>query len=405
MKLRRCRICKKDNLKTLFSLGNLSFTGKFPSKNQNIKKKPITLIICKNCELVQLGHNFDLKYLYGPDYGYRTGINKTMTSHVKKVVEDLSKKTKIKKKDIVLDIASNDGTLLNFYKKNIITFGIDPILKKYKENYKNINFTIADFFSAKKIFKITKKKFKIITALSVFYDSADPNKFIKDVSKILSNDGIFLLEFADLASIIKYKMFDTICHEHLEYYSTKVIYNLCKQNKLRIFDININDINGGSKQYLICHQNSKYNINFKKINKILESEKKLKLSEEKTFKNFIKTINQSKAKLNKFLKKVNSLGKTVHGYGASTKGNVLLQYYKINNKMIKYVAERNKNKYGLYTPGTKIKIIPEFLSRFYEPDYYLVLPWHFKKEILLREREIRKKGTKFIFPLPKLNIN
>ncbi len=405
MKLRRCRICKKDNLKTLFSLGNLSFTGKFPSKNQNIKKKPITLIICKNCELVQLGHNFDLKYLYGPDYGYRTGINKTMTSHVKKVVEDLSKKTKIKKKDNVLDIASNDGTLLNFYKKNIITFGIDPILKKYKENYKNINFTIADFFSAKKIFKITKKKFKIITALSVFYDSADPNKFIKDVSKILSNDGIFLLEFADLASIIKYKMFDTICHEHLEYYSTKVIYNLCKQNKLRIFDININDINGGSKQYLICHQNSKYNINFKKINKILESEKKLKLSEEKTFKNFIKTINQSKAKLNKFLKKVNSLGKTVHGYGASTKGNVLLQYYKINNKMIKYVAERNKNKYGLYTPGTKIKIIPEFLSRFYEPDYYLVLPWHFKKEILLREKDVRKKGTKFIFPLPKLNIN
>ncbi len=405
MKLRRCRICKKDNLKTLFSLGNLSFTGKFPSKNQNIKKKPITLIICKNCELVQLGHNFDLKYLYGPDYGYRTGINKTMTSHVKKVVEDLSKKTKIKKKDIVLDIASNDGTLLNFYKKNIITFGIDPILKKYKENYENINFKIADFFSATKIFKITKKKFKIITALSVFYDSADPNKFIKDVSKILSNDGIFLLEFADLASIIKYKMFDTICHEHLEYYSTKVIYNLCKQNKLRIFDININDINGGSKQYLICHQNSKYNINLKKINKILESEKKLKLSEEKTFKNFIKTINQSKAKLNKFLKKVNRLGKTVHGYGASTKGNVLLQYYKINNKMIKYVAERNKNKYGLYTPGTKIKIIPEFLSRFYEPDYYLVLPWHFKKEILLREREIRKKGTKFIFPLPKLNIN
>ena len=405
MKLRQCRICKKNNLKTLFSLGNLSFTGKFPSKNQNIKKKTITLVICKNCELVQLGHNFDLKYLYGPDYGYRTGINKTMTNHVKKVVENLSKKTKIKKNDFVLDIASNDGTLLNFYRKDIKTFGIDPILKKYKENYKNINYKIADFFSAKKITNITKKKFKIITALSVFYDSADPNQFIKDVNRILSNDGIFLLEFADLASIVKYKMFDTICHEHLEYYSTKVIDNLCKKNNLRIFDINANDINGGSKQYLICHQKSKYKTNLRKIYKILNSEKKLKLSEEKTFKKFIKTVNQSKNKLNKFLKKTNRQGKIVHGYGASTKGNVLLQYYKINNKMIKYIAERNKNKYGLYTPGTKIKIIPESLSRFYNPDYYLVLPWHFKKEILKREKEIRKRGTKFIFPLPNLKIN
>ena len=404
MKINRCRICKKKSLKTLFSLGNLSFTGKFPSKNQNIKKKPITLIICKNCELVQLGHNFDLKYLYGPDYGYRTGINKTMINHVNKVVKDLSKKTKLKKNDFVLDIASNDGSLLNFYNKNVKTFGIDPILNKYKDKYKKINFKISDFFSAKKILKTTKKKFKIITALSVFYDSANPNKFIRDVKKILSLDGIFLLEFADLASIIKYKMFDTICHEHLEYYSSKVIDNLCRGNNLRIFDININDINGGSKQYLICHKKSSYKTNKKKIYKILNSEKKLKLSNEKTFKNFINIINNSKLKLNNFLKKANNLGKTIHGYGASTKGNVLLQYYKIDNKMIKYVAERNKSKYGLYTPSTKIKIISEALSRFYKPDYYLVLPWHFKKEILHREKEIRKRGTKFIFPLPKLRI-
>jgi hypothetical protein len=405
MKIKKCRICKKKNLKTLFSLGNLSFTGKFPSKNQKIKKKPITLIICKNCELVQLGHNFNLKYLYGPDYGYRTGINKTMINHVNKVVKDLSNKTKLKKNDFVLDIASNDGSLLNFYNKKVKTFGIDPILNKYIDKYKKINFKIADFFSAKKILKITKKKFKIITALSVFYDSANPNKFIKDVRNILSHDGVFLLEFADLASIIKYKMFDTICHEHLEYYSSKVINNLCKENNLRIFDININDVNGGSKQYLICHQKSIYKTNLKKIYQILDSEKKLKLSEEKTYKNFIKVINKSKDKLNKFFQKANRLGKIVHGYGASTKGNVLLQYYKINNKMIKYVAERNKNKYGLYTPGTKIKIIPESLSRFYKPDYYLVLPWHFKKEILQREKDIRKMGTKFIFPLPKLNIS
>ena len=404
MKIKSCRSCNSKKLTKLFSLGKLSFTGKFPSLNQKIKKEPISLTMCKQCELVQLTHNFDLKYLYGPDYGYRTGINKTMLNHVKRVVKYLSKKTKLKKKDYVLDIASNDGSLLNFYNKNIVTFGIDPILNKYKEQYQNINYTVSDFFSADKIRNKTKKKFKIITALSVFYDSVSPNKFLKDIKKLLSKEGIFLLEFADLASIIKYKMFDTICHEHLEYYSSKVILNLCKKNKLRVFDIKKNDINGSSKQYFVCHENSKIENNDSVIKKELDSENKLKLSNVNTFKRFFKDINQSKNKLNKLIKKIIRKGKKIHCYGASTKGNVLLQYYKINNKMINYAAERNKNKYDLYTPGTHIKIISEVLSRFYKPDYYLVLPWHFKKEILLREKSTRKKGVKFIFPLPKLCV-
>ena len=165
-----------------------------------------------------------------------------------------------------------------------------------------------------------------------------------------------------------------------------------------------NDINGSSNQYYICHEKSKHKENYKTIKKVLEFEKKLNLSNEKTFKNFIKSINNSKNKLNKFLKKNIKLGKKIHGYGASTKGNVLLQYYNINDKMMNYIAERNKNKFNLYTPGTNIKIISEALSRIYKPDFYLVLPWHFKNEILTREKEIRKNGTKFIFPLPKLKI-
>ena len=302
MKIKRCRSCNKSNIKKLFSLGNLCFTGKFPSINQEIRKEPIDLVICKNCELVQLGHNFDLKYLYGPDYGYRTGINKTMLDHVCRVVKTLTKKTQLKKNELVLDIASNDGSLLNFYDKKIITFGIDPILNKYIEEYKNINYKISDFFSLKSITNKTKKKFKIITALSVFYDAINPNKFIKDAKCLLSEDGIFLLEFADLASIIENKMFDTICHEHLEYYSSKVIIDLCKRNNLRVFDIKKNDINGSSKQYYICHSQSKYKNDQNVINKILNSEKNLKLSDPKTFKNFINTINTSKQKLVNFLK-------------------------------------------------------------------------------------------------------
>ncbi len=404
MKLKKCRICKSTKLKKLFSLGNMCFTGKFPSEKQIIKKEPIHLIICSNCELVQLGHNFDLKYLYGPDYGYRTGINKTMLNHVKDVVKYLSKKTKLKQNDLVLDIASNDGSLLKNYSKNIKTFGIDPILNKYIKDYDNISYAIADFFSANKVKKITRKKFKIITALSVFYDATEPNKFLKDVKNILSKEGIFLLEFADLASIIQYKMFDTICHEHLEYYSSKVIMNLCKKNGLRVFDIKKNNINGASKQYYVCHAKSKHNASTKVISNELKLEKKLKLSDVKTYKNFIRDIDTTKKKLVNLLKKINKLGKIVHCYGASTKGNVLLQYYKIDNKIISYAAERNKNKYNLYTPGSKIKIISENLSRFYKPDYYLVLPWHFRNEILNREKLMRKKGTKFIFPLPKLEI-
>ena len=199
-------------------------------------------------------------------------------------------------------------------------------------------------------------------------------------------------------------MFDTICHEHLEYYSTKVIINLCKKNGLKVFDIKSNEINGASKQYYISHKTSVYKENSFVLRKIKEEENKLNLSKIKTYKEFISDINTQKKKLVNFLKREKKKGKKIHCYGASTKGNVLLQYYNIKNNLIDFVAERNDKKYNLYTPGSKIKIISEILSRFYKPNYYLVLPWHFKKEILFREKIARKKGTKFIFPLPKLKI-
>ena len=342
--------------------------------------------------------------MYGPNYGYRTGINKTMSEHVKNITKFLTKKVFLTKKDMVLDIASNDGTLLNFYNKKIITFGIDPILNKYKKYYKNINFTSSNFFSKSKIQDKTKNKFKIITALSVFYDLKDPNKFLKDVHDILDDQGLFFLEFADLASIIKYNMFDTICHEHAEYYSTNVLIEMFKKNNLRLIDIKENDINGSSKQYILSKKNANFFTNKKKIKKILSSEKKLKLDNYKTYKIFFKNIKKNGIKLKSFLEKKIKQNKTIHGYGASTKGNTLLQFFKIGKYHLKFISDRNPDKFGLKTPGTNIKIISEISSRSRNPDYYLVLPWHFKKEILIRERLIRKKGTKFIFPLPKLEI-
>ena len=406
MKIKFCRNCLSKKIKNIFSLGNIYYTGKFLEKNKNPRKGPINVVICEHCELVQLANNFDIKYLYGPDYGYQTGINATMTKHVERIVNLLSKNTQIKKNDLALDIASNDGTLLNFYNKEIITFGIDPLVKKFTKNYKDINHKISDFFSARAIkSKIKNKKFKIITALSVFYDLLDPNKFLHDVNDILDSDGVFLLEFADLSSIVKFNMFDTFCHEHLEYYSLKVVTQMCFKNDLRIFDIKTNNINGGSVQIFICKKEAKYKNNSTSVQRFLTLEANLKLNKKETYIKFFKKINKIKKKVLYLIKKAKSKNKSVHCYGASTKGNVLLQYFKLNNKLIDCVAERNPKKYGLYTPGSKIKIISEIDSRKLSPDYYLVLPWHFKKEILRRERETIKHGSKFIFPLPKLTVN
>ena len=407
MKISNCRICKSKSFKRLFSLGKLSFTGKFAkSIKQKIPKDELTLVICNKCKLVQLNKNFDPKYLYSSDYGYRTGINKTMTNHMKDIVIDATKIVKIKKNDYILDIASNDATLLNFYPKNVYKVGIDPLVNKYKKYYSKIDKKISDFFS----YKIIKKnnihrKFKIISALSMFYDLREPDLFVKDIKKILHEDGIFILEHADLLSIVKNCLFDTICHEHLEYYSSKIIINLMKNNGLRVFNIKNNDINGGSMCYFICHNDAKFKTNSNRVNNVLKEEKKLKLEELSTFKKFFNVINKNKNNLKKLLNKISKQKEIIHGYGASTKGNVLLQYFNITNKDIKFISDRNPLKSNMFTPGSKIKIISEENSRKMLPKYYLVLPWHFKNEILIREKKIRSKGTKFIFPLPKIRIH
>ena len=405
MIISKCRNCQSNLLKELFSLGKLSFTGKFPSKEKRIvPKAEIKVVICKKCKLVQLDRNFNKKFLYGKDYGYRTGINKTMTNHVKDVVNDLQELTNLKKNEYVLDIASNDGTLLNFYSKKNITVGIDPIINKHKKYYKNINYKFSNFFNFHSINnKLPKVKFKIITALSMFYDLENPNSFLKDASKLLDRDGVLLIEHADLYSIVKNNIFDTFCHEHLEYYSSKVIINMVKKHNLKVFDHKFNNINGGSSQYYICHRNAKYKTR-KTVKNILKIENKFQIDKIKTYKNFFNKIHKIKKDLTSKLKSLLKKNKIIHGYGASTKGNVLLQYFDINKEQIKFIADRNPLKFNKYTPGTGIKIISENVSRKLKPDFFLVLPWHFKEEILLREKNMIKKGTKFIFPLPHLRI-
>jgi len=389
----------------LFNLGKIRFTGKFPKYKEKIPHGELNLVMCRSCKLVQLKHIFNMSYLYNKDYGYRTGINSTMSNHVKSVVKKISKLAKLKEGDNVLDIASNDGTLLKNYDRGIKTWGIDPILSKFKKEYKKINYKISNFFNYKIILKKKNNvSFKIISALSVFYDLENPNIFLNGIKKLLHKDGLFYLEFQDLMKIIKHNMFDTICHEHLEYYSVTFINKLLKKHKLRIFDHSYNDINGGSSAYLICHMNSKYKTKKNRINKILLNEKNFGIEKVSTYKNFKKRIDLLRKKLNSNIQKIVDNKKIIHGYAASTKGNVLLQYYNLDNNKIKFISDRNPNKRNLYTPGSNIRIISEAESRNLKPDFYLVLAWHFKKEILLREKKIRNKGTKFIFPLPNIQI-
>lgn len=407
MKITHCRNCRSKHLENLFSLGNLCYSGFFPTSNKsNVEKKKLTLVKCKKCNLVQLQEKFKPKKLYNMSYGYRTGINQTMTTHVEQIVKKNMKLTELKEGDYVLDIASNDGTLLNFYPKNIYTCGCDPILNKFKKYYKNINYKISNFFSYSAITNAIGKspKFKIITAIAVFYDLENPNKFLKDICKLLEDDGIFVLEIADLYQIIKNTMFDTICHEHTEYYSCEVILSMILKNNLRVFNIENNLSNGGSARFYICKKESKYKKNAKQIEKIIKKEKKMKLASLEVYRKFFIKIHIVKKNLLKKLSYLKLKKKKIFGYGASTKGNILLEYFGINNQVIDFIADRNPEKKGKFTPSSKIPIISEARARSLNPDYYLVLPWHFKKEILIREKKQIRKGTKFIFPLPNIKI-
>lgn len=406
-KITKCRICKSDKIKKVLDLGNQAFTGKFPNlKNINVSETPLCISMCLKCKFIQLAHNFKSSYLYNSEYGYESGVNSTMKNHLSKITQKISKLKKLTKNSIVLDIASNDGTLLNSYNKDVIKIGIDPILNRFKKNYSNINYTISDFFSYKNFKKINSSmKADVITAIAVFYDINDPNKFLADIKKCLDDNGIFIIEQSNLAHMIRLNSFDTICQEHLGYYSTNVIKKLLEKNKLKIFDHEYNEGNGGSSRYYITHkQNKKIFINKKNIDEALAYEKKFKLDKIDTYLKFEKKIQKIKKICNKKINSILNLKQKIHGYGASTKGNVILQYFDIDNKKIDFISDRNPFKNNRYTPGTKIKIISEKKSRSLRPNYYFVLPWHFKKEILKREIKIRKKNTKFIFPLPKFKI-
>ena len=305
MKIKKCRSCGGKNLKFLFSLGKMSFTGKFAHNYFNsIAGDKLTLVICEKCKLVQLDRNFNPKFLYSKDYGYRTGINKTMTNHVKDVVREAISKAKPKNKDYILDIASNDGTLLKTYGISDINYvGIDPTIKRFKKFYPKKFINKSNFFTKKNYLKVSKKnKAKCITSIAVFYDIIKPNSFVSDIKNILKKDGIWVMEQSYLPILIKNNGYDSICHEHLTYFTLKQIDYLCKKNNLRIIKTSLNKMYGGSIRVFICHKDAKYKTNFGSLNKCKRLEKKY--INMKYFYKFKNNIVNLSIKLNNLVKKL-----------------------------------------------------------------------------------------------------
>ena len=402
MKIKNCRSCKSKKLIKLYSLGNQYFTGIFPSnKYSKIPRGNLGMLICNNCKLLQLDENFDSNEMYGDNYGYMSSLNKSMISHLYLKALNLKKKYNLKSKNYILDIGSNDGTFLAFFNKNLNLFGCDPTIKKFGKFYRHDITKIQNFFSSNLFDNI---KFDLITSISMFYDLPDPLKFAKEINSILKKDGVWHIELSYMPMMIKNRSYDTICHEHLEYYSLKSLKYLLTKAGLKIINLSFNQINGGSIEVDVVKKSSKYKECKDLINWVLESEHVNQYNEIKKHKSFYNECLNHKKLLKKLLVTLKKQNKKVVGYGASTKGNVLLQFCGINSKIINNIAEVNKYKFNRYTPGSKIKIVSEKSVRSKKPDYMLVLPWHFKDYIVKRERNFLKNGGKLIFPLPEIEI-
>ncbi len=404
-RIKTCRLCGSKKLKKLIDFGPICSSSTFPNKKITYKKiTPMIFVICKKCELSQLLHNYNLNELYNENYGYRSGINPAMVKHLKGITSDIKKITKIKKGDYILDIASNDGTLLKTYGISGINYvGIDPTIKRFKKFYPKKFINKSNFFTKKNYLKVSKKnRAKCITSIAVFYDIIKPNSFVSDIKNILKKDGIWVMEQSYLPILIKNNGYDSICHEHLTYFTLKQIDYLCKKNNLRIIKTSLNNMYGGSIRVFICHKDAKYKTNFGSLNKCKRLEKKY--INMKYFYKFKNNIVKLSIKLNNLVKKLKENNKSIHVYGASTKGNVILQYSKINKSLINFAADRNPLKWSRKMPGSNIPIVSEKDSRLKKPDFYLVLPWHFKNEFIEREKNFLLNGGGLIFPLPKVKI-
>lgn len=408
-----CRICGSAALTKVIDLGEQHLQGSFIKTGKEIppmRKISTELVRCnpmvdeKACGLLQTVVSVPPEILYSA-YWYRSGTNQTMRDHLKGIADEAA--AMIGKPDAhVLDIGCNDGTLLRNYPAGFKKYGVDP--SDVAQEINGDITVVQDIFPSVELSSILgERKLDIITSIAMFYDLEDPPAFVRSIRDALSADGIWIFEMSYMPAMLKMNSYDTICHEHLEYYSLAVIERMLGANGMKVINVVFNDINGGS---IRCYATHTGNFRFKSpealsaIEEIRQQEFDLELDTDKPYRNFQDRINKHKEDLSTLLKGLKREGKRIHLYGASTKGNTILQWCGIDASIIEYASDRNPDKDGAKTIGTEIPIISEEKSRAMNPDYYLVLPWHFKREFLQREKPMLDRGTGFIFPLPEIEI-
>lgn len=402
-----CRLNQSTNLISVLQLGEQALTGVFPaSTEENITSGPLELVWCPDSGLLQLRHSYSLAEMYGENYGYRSGLNQSMVDHLTSKVKYLERLLPLKKGDVVLDIGSNDATTLKAYAaEGIRRVGIDPTGNKFRRYYSDDITLIPTFFSAPAYKAEIDRQAKVVTSIAMFYDLESPIDFARQIESILADDGIWHFEQSYLPSMLRLNSYDTICHEHLEYYSLTVVKKILDATGFQLVDVFMNAINGGSFAVTAAKRgNNGIKVNTPVIEWLLEQEDRMGLATPRPYRDFEERVFRHRTDLQRLIRNLRADGKTIVGYGASTKGNVLLQFCGFTSADICAIAEINPDKFGRFTPGTHIPIISEADAKKMKPDYYLVLPWHFKDGIVRREKEYLSEGGKMIFPFPEIEI-
>lgn len=386
----KCRVCKLNKFKEVLSFGN-QYLAEFRDEGLPKDRYPVNMVMCMNCTLVQLRESTPSNLLYTDNYGYYSGVNNTIRADLRDVVGTIPSYTSLTMDDTVIDIGSNDATLLKYYPKGLKRYGFDPV-SKFKKFYNEEGLTFINTYFNKEAFLKEYKgvKPKVITAISCFYDLENPHEFVQDVKEILHPEGVFVIEQNYLATMIENLAFDNIVHEHIEYYTLKSLEYLLRKHFLKVVDVKVNNINGGAFRTYIKHMDS--------VERMRIMEEEMKLDNQFTYVLFSMKVKKIARQLHDFLKKETEKGKRVYVYGASTRGNTLLQTANIY-QFIEKAVERNPVKYGKRFLG--IPIISEEEARKFPPDYALILPWFFAEEIIARDKDYKGK---WIIPLPELKI-
>jgi NDP-4-keto-2,6-dideoxyhexose 3-C-methyltransferase len=404
-----CRICGTTDLHSLLDLGQQALTGVFPrERGQKVTVGPLEIVKCMGetaCGLVQLRHTYEPTEMYGGEYGYRSALNRSMVEHLREKVAMLLARAPVGAGDIVLDIGSNDGTSLSFYPETATLIGIDPTAAKFMKYYKPHVKVVPDFFTSDAFFKASGgKNASIVSSVAMFYDLDRPLDFVRDVRAALKDGGLWHFEQSYLPLMLKTNSYDTICHEHVEYYALAPIVWMMDKVGFSIVEVTTNDINGGSFAVTAAKSKPGETTHAPIVAKMLEEERALGLHGLAPYEAFAKRVAEHRTALRELLMRFKNEGKVVFGMGASTKGNVILQYCGIGPDLCACIAEVNADKYGCFTPGTEIPIVSEADAASRAPDYFLVLPWHFRKNLVPRAAPLLARGMRLLFPLPEIDV-